>query len=226
MAVSAAESGTGGQLGELGITEQAAQRAPGFARSRTRGIEQVRSIVDAARRLIDVRGQSFTTHELVAEAGIALNTFYRYFGSKDQLLLAVIENVIGESCDYYREIALEISDPVGRLRSHITSTLSVAGRSGSRPGFITAEHWRLQALFPVEVALATRPFTDLLLEEIEAAIELGRLSPLSPEYSAWLVTQLTMAVFHHYDSAGLDEPVAEASDRLWAFCLAALGGTS
>ena len=175
MAVSAAESGTGGQLGELGITEQAAQRAPGFARSRTRGIEQVRSIVDAARRLIDVRGQSFTTHELVAEAGIALNTFYRYFGSKDQLLLAVIENVIGESCDYYREIALEISDPVGRLRSHITSTLSVAGRSGSRPGFITAEHWRL-----LPATLSAHGSAGLVEHGSAGVVEHGGLRGRSP----------------------------------------------
>jgi AcrR family transcriptional regulator len=67
-------------------------------RSRTRGVEQARSIVQAARRLIEVKGPAFTTHELVREAGIALQTFYRYFPGKDHLLLAVIEDIIDESC--------------------------------------------------------------------------------------------------------------------------------
>ena len=39
-----------------------------------------------------VKGPNFTTQELVKEAGIALQTFYRYFGSKDHLHLAVIED--------------------------------------------------------------------------------------------------------------------------------------
>jgi hypothetical protein len=74
------------------------------------------------------------------------------------------------------------------------------------------------------VAHATRPFTDLLLEEIGTACAAHRLDPPDPEYAAWLITQLTMAVFHHYDSAGLDEPADVVADRLWTFCLGALGG--
>jgi hypothetical protein len=33
-----------------------------------------------------------------------------------------------------------------------------------------------------------------------------------------------MAVFHHYDCAGLDEPVDRIAERLWQFCVAAIGG--
>ena len=38
------------------------------------------------------------------------------------------------------------------------------------------------------------------------------------------MTQLAMAVFHHYDCAGLDEPAERIAERLWNFCLAALNG--
>jgi AcrR family transcriptional regulator len=187
-------------------------------------VEQATAIVQAARHLIEVKGPSFTTQELIKEAGIALQTFYRYFAGKDQLLLAVIEDIIEEGCRRYREAAREIDDPVERLRAHLTATVSglEAGRRG--PSFITAEHWRLQTLYPDEVSRATQPFTDLLLEEIQAAVDAGQLHPADPEYSAWLMTQLAMSVFHHYDCAGLDEPAARIADRMWAFCLAALGG--
>lgn len=212
---------------EMSWAERAAERSPVVQRSRSRGVEQAKSIVEAARRLIAVKGPSFTTQELVKEAGIALQTFYRYFQGKDQLILAVIEDIIDESCVQYREGAGKIADPVERLRYYVASTVAGVGRSGGAgrgPSFITAEHWRLQTLYPKEVSRATRPFTDLVLGEITEATATGQLHPADPEYAAWLMTQLVMAVYHHYDSAGLDEPVELIAERLWAFCLAALGG--
>ena len=67
--------------------ERAAERSPVVQRSRDRGVEQAKSIVAAARRLMESKGPSFTTQELIKEAGIALQTFYRYFPGKDYLLL-------------------------------------------------------------------------------------------------------------------------------------------
>ena len=89
---------------------------------------------------------------------------------------------------------------------------------------MTSEHFRLQTSYPAEVSRATQPFTDLLVEEIREAVATGRLHPHDPEYSAWLITQLAMAVFHHYDCAGLDEPIEQIADKVWAFCFTALGG--
>ena len=193
-------------------------------RSRSKGVEQARTIVQAAQRLIDAKGPSFTTQELIKEAGIALQTFYRYFPSKDHLLLAVIEDIIDENCKEYKRRASKLNDPVDRLRLYVTATVSglEGGRKG--PSFITAEHWRLQTIYPDEISRATRPFTDLLVEQIREASATGDLDVPDPDYAAWLITQLVMAVFHHYDCAGLDEPSARIAARLWGFCLAALGG--
>lgn len=203
--------------------ERAAERSPVVQKSRRRSVQQAEATVAAARRLIEIKGPTFTTQELVREAGIALQTFYRHFPGKDHLLLAVIADIIDESCRRYKEAAADLEDPLDRLRFYVTSTVRGL-RHGGGPSFITVEHWRLQTLFPQEVSRATRPFTDLILEEIRVASLAGKLHPADPEYSAWLVTQLTMAVFHHYDSAGLDEPAESVADRLWSFCLGALGG--
>jgi len=175
--------------------ERVADRSPVVQRSRDRGVEQATSIVGAARRLIESKGPSFTTNELIKEAGIALQTFYRYFPGKDSLMLAVIENIIDENCAAFREEARRLP-----------------------------EHFRLQTLYPAEVSRATQHYTDLLVEEIRDAMAAGRVHPSDPEYSAWLITQLTMAVFHHYDCAGLDEPADRIAERLWEFCLGALQG--
>jgi TetR/AcrR family transcriptional regulator len=204
--------------------ERAAERSPVVRRSRDRGVEQAKSIVAAARRLMESKGPSFTTQELIKEAGIALQTFYRYFPGKDYLLLAVIEDVIDESCTAFQAEARTLRDPVERLRYYVTATVQALDVPGSGPSFMTSEHFRLQTLYPAEVSRATQPFTDLLEEQIREAMASGQVRPYDPEYSAWLITQLTMAVFHHYDCAGLDEPIDVVAERLWEFCSAAIHG--
>ncbi len=211
-------------VSQMTWAERAAERSPLVQRSKSRGVEQAYTIVEAAQRLIAAKGPNFTTQELIKEAGIALQTFYRYFPSKDHLLLAVIEHIIDENCQEYKKRAGKLTDPIDRLRLYVTATLSGLEGVGKGPSFVTAEHWRLQAIYPDEVSAATRPFTDLLLEEIQEAKTVGELDPPDPEYAAWLITQLVMAVFHHYDCAGLDEPATRTAARVWDFCLAALGG--
>ena len=204
--------------------DRVADRSPVVQRSKDRSFEQARVIVDAARRLVETNGPSFTTQDLIKEAGIALQTFYRYFSSKDYLLLAVIEDVIDENCQAYREHAAKLSGPVERLQFYVTATVKGLGSSGRGPSFITSEHFRLQTLYSAEVSQATQPYTDLLVEEIGAAVTAGHLQTKNPEYSAWLITQLTMAVFHHYDCAGLDEPTDQIAHKLWEFCWSAIDG--
>jgi len=206
--------------------ERAADRSPSVQRSRTRSIERARQIVEAARRLISARGTAWTTQELVQEASVAIKTFYKHFGSKDQVLLAVLEDMIAEGCATFVEQARALPDPLARLRFYVTAVITGLDHddgSDLGPRFVTSEHWRLQQLYPEEVALASRPFTELLVPEIRAAAEAGLLHPKDTEYDAWLVNQLAMAVYHHY-AFSTSEPHEQVADRLWSFCLAALGG--
>jgi TetR/AcrR family transcriptional regulator len=207
--------------------ERAADRSPTVQRSRTRSIEHARVIVDAARRLIAQKGGTFTTQELVKEAGIALQTFYRQFGGKDQLLVAVLEDMIGEAALVYEERARDLPDPVARLRSYIKDTLASLGGPRTEPpaGFVVSEHWRLHQIFPDEVEQAMRPWHELVLREIRAAEAAGLLHPRDAEQDAWLVTRLVTAVYHHHAFATSDQTAEEIGDQVWQFCLAALGGS-
>jgi TetR/AcrR family transcriptional regulator len=207
--------------------ERAADRSPSVQRSRSRSVQQAKVIVDAARRVIREKGDNFTTQELVKEAGVALQTFYRYFGGKDQLLLAVIEDMIAESVVQYAELASDLSDPVSRLRFYVmtvTSAIDAQPEYGLDARFVTSEHWRLYRLFPDELSLATQPVTDLLATEIRAAAAAGLLRSVDPDRDAWMMTKLLMAVYHHYAYAST---TADAiGEEVWQFCLAALGGSA
>ena len=210
----------------LSWAERVADRSETVQRSRARQIEQAQAIVAAARRLIVERGDQFTTQELVKEAGVALQTFYRIFGGKDQLLLAVFEDLIGESCADYERAAEALPDPVARLHFYVSVTVGSVGEAsyGIGPRFVTAEHWRLHQLFPEEMTHATQHFTDLVARQLELAAAEGLLAPRDIQRDAWFVTKLVMAVFHHYAYAEDPIDTQAIAEELWQFCLRALSG--
>lgn len=214
-------------LAELGWPDRAAARSPIVQRSRERTIERAQQIVAAAIRLIGEKGTAFTIQELAREAEVALQTFYRHFAGKDELLLAVMERLIAESCVEYRDAAAELPDPLSRLRFYVTVAVSSLGDSHiplAQRHFVTSEHFRLQQLFPEELAQSSQHFTALLVPEIEAAKALGLLTTPAVERDAWFVTQLVMATFHHYTFTECPEPFDELGEGLWRFCARALGG--
>lgn len=184
-------------------------------------------MLDAARKLMDIKGDEFTTQELVAEAGVALQTFYRYFASKDELLVAVIGDAMTDACERWSEAAANLPDPLARLKFYITATLERLGDAdaGGTARFVVSTRWRLHRHFPKELADAEQPFVDLLRGEIEAAIEAGLLNPPDPEWDSWFLAELLRSVYHFYAFAPHAEgELDDVRERLWRFCLTALGG--
>lgn len=206
--------------------ERAVERSAAVQRSRSRIANQVKLMLDAARRLIHDKGDDFTTLELVTEAGVALQTFYRYFASKDELLLAVIGNAMTEACDGWSKAAAKLSNPVERLRFYITAPLEkLDGHDAAGMRFIVSAHWHLHRIFPTELADAEKPFVELLLAEVNSAVDAGLLRPPNPEWDAWFIVELLRSVYHYYVyAANGDEDMSVIKENLWCFCRTALGG--
>ena len=183
-----------------------------------------RAIIAAAHRLIEQQHEGFTTQELIKEAGVALQTFYRHFAGKDQLLLAVIAELIAEHCRALEARAQHLDDPVERLHVYVTASLESLASPDVNPQFITAEHWRLHQLYPEEMSAATKPVADLIRRELEAGQAAGVLAPRDPERDAWLINRMIMAAYHHYAFLRDDHAVDTVADDVWEFCLAAVGG--
>ncbi|MFG1921958.1 TetR/AcrR family transcriptional regulator [Cryptosporangium sp. NPDC048952] len=206
--------------------DRAADRSPAVQRSRVRSAQRAAALVDAAHRLMTRKGSAFTTQELVKEAGVALQTFYRHFGGKDQLMLAVFERIIGEQAVKSAKAARRLKDPVARLRLHVTEpfvSLS-GGRTTTQARFLTAEHWRLYQIFPDELNRARQAYTDMIEQELRAATAAGLLFSSDPPKDAWLINQLVTSAYHHFSFAEDPRQVDRIVDHLWNFCLAAVGG--
>src|SRR6201995_3136491 len=105
-------------------TERAADRSPLMKEWRNRNARQMQAMVEAAKRLIARKGGNFPTRELAREAGVAVQTFYRHFGGKDQLLLATLEDLHAASAAEYEEAARDLPDPLARLHQYVVSMLT------------------------------------------------------------------------------------------------------
>jgi AcrR family transcriptional regulator len=184
-------------------------------------------IVAAGRRLIESKATGFTTQDVIKEAGVALQTFYRYFASKDQLLLALIGDLINEHCAVLTGSARSLTHPTDRLEMYVRTTLAPLHDPArvTAAQFITAEHWRLHQTSPAKVWAATQPMSDLIRVEIQAGSSDGTLSPRNPERDAWLMIKTIIGAYHHYAFQPDDPAMATLGDDVWFFCLAALGGS-
>jgi AcrR family transcriptional regulator len=207
--------------------ERAVDRSAAVQRSRTRIANQVRVMLDAARRLIEDKGD-FTTHDLVSEAGVALQTFYRYFASKDELLLAVIGDAMTEACERWATATAGMPDPMDRLRFYITAPLEQFRSDNHEAGgmrFIVSAHWHLHRIFPTELAEAEKPFVDQILAAINTAADDGLLRPRNPEWDAWFIVELLRSIYHYYAYAKPDDDLNVTKEKLWEFCRTALGAS-
>jgi TetR/AcrR family transcriptional regulator len=196
-------------------------------RTRAHNTDLDKEIIDAAQRLLHTQGdEGFTIQQLVDEAGVALQTFYRHFAGKDQLLLALLERSIAEFCAELREATQEIDDPVERMRVYVTRPLGLQ-RGGNSPDAraFTHEHFRLYQLYPDEVSRATGAFAALVLESLEAARAHGLAISPEPPRDAWMITELVMTTFHHYSFMELGPDADAVIAHLWQFCRAAIGAT-
>src|SRR4051794_39783354 len=96
--------------------QRAVSRSLNAARSRAE--QRVQRFLDAAFSLIDEKGTTeFTIQEVIDRSKQSLRGFYQYFDGKDELLLALFEEAIGESIDDLRAVVEVETAPPERLRA-------------------------------------------------------------------------------------------------------------
>jgi len=206
--------------------ERAIDQAQPVARARLRSLKTVESIVSAARALvIQRRGEPFTTHELVGRSGHSLQTIYRYFPSKDALLLAVFEEAIAEGTASMRDAVATIDDPVDRFRRIIELSISELPPAtlGIDAALLVSVHTQVAVQFPEEVEHAQQGYVDMMRACIGEIVDTGRVARrVDIDQDARLVMYLVRSTYQAAVTSRSDDraPVAAHVSR---FCLAALG---
>ncbi|GAA6525856.1 TetR/AcrR family transcriptional regulator [Intrasporangium sp. DVR] len=129
-------------------------------------------IIHAAIELFQELGyHSATTHQVAERAGLSVGLIYQYFGNKEDLLRAVIVDILGEFRDRI-PLAMEAAgpDPVARLRAGYRAYVAVIdeNRNGAlltyREGLTLSPDGR-EEIKKLEIETAA-PLRDLILDGI------------------------------------------------------------
>jgi len=220
---------------EGAATEQSDWRArvlrQSLARSersvRQRGIAPAQRIVEAALALSEeTGGATFSIQQVLSRAKVALQTFYRHFGSKDALLLAMLEESVGVGTAAMRRQVDDEPDPLVALHWLITQPIAAgtAGQGASMSA-IVREHYRLLELFPEEVERSSGRYAAVVAEAIRRAESAGLVEPFDVDAQADLIGDLVLSQFHRLRLAATQVPAPEQAVRCWRFCFASLSPT-
>ena len=109
------------------------------ARRVTRNADRMRGeILDAAIREFALKGLSGARiDEIAAKYGGSKNMIYHYFGSKDALFAAVLENMYATIRARQRDLELKVQDPIAGIRARVQFTIDVFD---DHPEFVSLLH--------------------------------------------------------------------------------------
>lgn len=134
-------------------------------------------ILDAARRCFVRDGFHATSmQDLLAEAGVSAGAVYRYFASKDDMIVAIAEEAIREVTGAFREVAADH----GSLGDAVAAAVEVVARKDEdhQVGALAVQVWA-EALRNPQVGDQLRAAMTDIVSEVEAAL---RSSPRRPHW--------------------------------------------
>src|SRR5436309_15299752 len=116
--------------------------------------EEVRRLIDAGVAVMrDGQSTNPRVSEIVAQAGLSNQAFYRHFRSKDELLLAILDDGLRQLVGYLEHQMAKEHSGIGRVRTWVEGVLAQAANEeaaeATRPFVLNG--LRLSHQFPEEV---------------------------------------------------------------------------
>ena len=157
--------------------------------------DEVRRLLDAAFVVMRRTGSvSPRVSEIVREAGLSNQAFYRHFASKDELLVAVLDDGLQQLVDYLEHVMAKADTPIDRVRRWVEGILAQArdaqAASSTRPFVVNS--LRLRDQFRDEVQRSD----ERLKAPLRAA--LAEVAGADPERDSEAIYQLAMGRMHAY----------------------------
>jgi AcrR family transcriptional regulator len=199
--------------------------------ARTRAEQRVERLLDAAFALIDEKGTTeFTIQEVVDRSKQSLRGFYQYFDGKDELLFALLEEIIRESLEDLGKSVESESKPLDRLRAfticlHEWCEPLGTGRKRGAHNRVPISEFSLQLAVknPERLAAVMAPISRMLIELLDAAVAAGAIQVADTRRAALLIQQTVMYSWLMNRLVQNPRTRVTAEDA-WEFCFHGLGG--
>jgi AcrR family transcriptional regulator len=171
--------------------ERSIQNARAKAMSRSE-----RFIRAAEAIMLETGSTDFTVQELVERARTSLRSFYQHFSNREELLLAVFEEVLGNvATEMERQIDASES-PLDGLRVLLRHTTGGAGtpRGQLLNRAFSTYHRQLAQSNPDEYVRILAPLYGVVIKVVRRGVEAGEFrKDLEPDAMAVLMTQTLLA---------------------------------
>lgn len=164
-------------------------------------INEVQRLIDAGRTVME-REQTLNPRvsDIVAEAGLSNQAFYRHFRSKSELMLAILDANARQMAGYLEARMAKEPSGVAKIRAWVEGTLAqtVMDRAASISRGVMLSTLELRAEYPQEsdrpAAVVRRP----LIEAVRLAEEQGEITTPDAEVAAAMVFRLTMDLMENW----------------------------
>jgi AcrR family transcriptional regulator len=187
-------------------------------------LEEVRRLMKAGLAVMQSKGSvDPRVSEIVREAGLSNQVFYRHFKGKDELLLAILDEGTRTLVSYLEHRMDGASTAIERVRAWVegvvTQATNPAGAYASRP--FASHQGRLSERFPDEITTLAGLLSEPLLGALADARDAGELPGIDPERDAEAIYQLAVGWLQRRLVTG-NVPSDEDAAHIVSFALNAL----
>ncbi len=201
------------------LANRAVDRSVGDRRAQY--ADEIQRVLDATYDLIERSGKvDPSLREILAVTGLSTQAFYRYFQSKDELLLLLLDDGRRRLVGSLERRMHRAATPEARVRAWIEGVLAQAtdARAAERTRPFVTDQDRLAEAFPREQQASV----DLLVDLLASAI-VPLHGTASARDDAVVVYRAVFATLRDHLLHG-SRPTAAETDHLVEFCLAGIGG--
>jgi AcrR family transcriptional regulator len=206
-------------LARRAVEKTSADRQARYAKEMGRIVEATYDYVERTGNLEP------SLREILAHCALSTQGFYRYFRSKDELMMVLLDDGRRQLVDYLVHRMEAESTPEGRIRTWIDGMLAQASnvRAAARTRPFVANEDRISDLFPDEQQASVDQLIDLLVEPItELAVRPAREREVRLDADA--VYQLVFGILRAH-LVRRTRPSPKETDHLIRFCLSGIGHT-
>jgi AcrR family transcriptional regulator len=203
---------TGHPIVQSSIRRSLARRAEAYE-------DEVGRLVDATYRVIARNGSvDPTVRDILAEAGLSTQAFYRHFRSKDDLFVVLLDDGRHRIVDYLTHRMDAVADPAAQIEAFVRGVMAQAGdrEAAERTRPFVVQQDRLADRFAEHQRTSIEGLVSLL------HAPLGALGARDVPRDAAAIYQLAFASMEQH-VRDRTAPSADEIDHLVGFCLRAVG---
>lgn len=163
----------------------------------------------------------FTVLEVVERSKTSLRSFYQHFSTKDELLLALIENIIAESTSRWRGQTLDLPaiEAMRVLIDRICTPAETTKEDSISRG-LTSYNGRLAETLPREYARVLAPLHQLIADILARGVdEEAFRSDLEVETAAALIMQTALGAMRLRSLGAELSGVPIDGEHIFDFCV-------